>query len=520
MITVALPVMIPLTAGALCLLIWGRARIQAAVAIIALVAMLLSSVALLVRADSGAIDVMHFGAWDAPVGITFVADRLGAMMTVLAAITGLAAAIFSIGSLDAPRARGGHYPLLLTLVGAVAGAFLTGDLFNLYVWFELLLLSSFVLLTLGGTRPQLEGAIKYVTLNLIGSLIFLATVGLIYGATGTLNMAHLARIIPTLDPAFATALAAPLLVAFGIKAAVFPVFYWLPASYHTPPPVVSALFAGLLTKVGVYALIRSILLFAGQETELVGVVVLWVAGFTMLTGVLGAVAQTDMRRILSFHIVSQIGYMLMGLGIAMAVVAKGGPDAGGLAALALAGSIFYIFHHIVVKTNLFLVSGAVIRARGDSNLATLGGLLATHPALAVLFLFSALSLAGIPILSGFWAKVALVKSGLIAEQWAIVAASLIVSILTLFSMMKIWTAAFWGQTPESAPSPRDRAHRLGASIYGPIAGLAVVSLAIALGGSVAFGFASRTAEQLLDPSDYERAVLPAPAIAPDAEGGV
>jgi len=518
MITVALPVLIPLTAGALCLLVWGRARLQAGLAIAALAGMLASSAALLIRADSGAIDVMHFGAWDAPVGITFVSDRFGALMSVLASLVGLAAAIFSVGSLDPARARGGHYPLLLTLVGAVAGAFLTGDLFNLYVWFELLLLSSFVLLTLGGTRPQLEGAIKYVTLNLIGSLLFLATVGLIYGATGTLNMAHLSRLVPELDPTFATALAAPLLVAFGIKAAVFPVFFWLPASYHTPPPVVSALFAGLLTKVGVYALIRSVLLFAGQETGLLATVVLWTAGLTMLTGVLGAVAQSDMRRILSFHIVSQIGYMLMGLGVSMAVVARGGPEAGGLAALALAGSVFYIFHHIVVKTNLFLVSGAVIRARGDSNLAGLGGLLATHPALAGLFLFSALSLAGIPILSGFWAKVALVKSGLIAGQWAIVAASLVVSILTLFSMMKIWTGAFWGATPASAPPAGARERRLGASIYGPIAGLAAVTLALAAGGSVAFGFASRTAEQLLDPADYQRAVLPA-SVAPASAGG-
>jgi multicomponent Na+:H+ antiporter subunit D len=226
----------------------------------------------------------------------------------------------------------------------------------------------------------------------------------------------------------------------------------------------------------------------------------------MLSGVLGAVAQNDMRRILSFHIVSQIGYMLMGLGIALAVVASGDAPPE-IAALALAGAVFYIFHHIVVKTNLFLLSGAVIRLRGHSQLDGLGGLLSTHPALAGLFLFSALSLAGIPILSGFWAKVALVKGGLIAGQWPIVAASLVVSILTLFSMMKIWTNAFWGAAPDPAPGSA-REPRLGPAVYAPILLLAAISLFFAAFGHVAYGFAERTAEQLLDPADYTRAVLP------------
>ncbi len=505
MTLVALPVLIPLFAGALCLLVWGRARAQAAIAVLATLGMLAASLALLARADAGNIDVIHFGAWNAPVGISFVADRLGALMTTLAAVTGLAAAVFSIGTLDEPRARGGHYPLLLTLVGAVAGAFLTGDLFNLYVWFELLLLSSFVLLTLGGERPQLEGAIKYVTLNLVGSVLFLASIGLIYGAAGTLNMADLAQRLGDLEPAFATAVCAPLLVAFGIKAAVFPVFFWLPASYHTPPPVVSALFAGLLTKVGVYSIIRACLLFAGHEVELLARAVIWIAGLTMLSGVLGAVAQSDMRRILSFHIVSQIGYMLMGLGIAMIVVATGDAPPE-IAALALAGAVFYVFHHIIVKTNLFLLSGAVIRLRGHSRLDDLSGLLSTHPALAGLFLFSALSLAGIPILSGFWTKVALVKGGLIAGQWPIVAVSLVVSLLTLFSMMKIWTNAFWGPAPEDNERPADEP-RLGLAVYAPILFLAAISLFFALGGPVAYRFAERTAVQLLEPADYARAVL-------------
>ena len=316
-----LPILLPLLSAALCLLVWGNVRWQAGVAVLTMALHLAVSLALLFTVREQGIQHVDVGGWEAPIGITLVADLLACLMVLLTSIVGLAVVVYSIATIDRTRARFGHYPLTLTLLGAVSGAFLTGDLFNLYVWFELLLLSSFVLLTLGGERGQLEGAIKYVTLNLISSMLFLASIGLIYGFTGTLNMADLAvRLDGLHSPREATMLAAPLLAAFGIKAAVFPFFFWLPASYHTPPPVVSALFAGLLTKVGVYSIIRSLTLLFDQEWAILSDVVLVVAGLTMVTGVLGAIAQNDMRRILSFHIVSQIGYMLMGLGVAMAVV--------------------------------------------------------------------------------------------------------------------------------------------------------------------------------------------------------
>jgi multicomponent Na+:H+ antiporter subunit D len=503
---VALPILLCLFSGALCLLCWGHVRLHKAIAVVTMAAHVVVSVVLLSTVREQGILHVYVGGWQAPIGITLVADLLACIMTLLTSIVGLAAVLFSCATTDDDRARNGHFVLTLTLLGAVCGAFLTGDLFNLYVWFELLLLSSFVLLTLGGERAQLEGAVKYVTLNLVSSVLFLVSIGLIYGFTGTLNMADLARSLDELDPREATMLAAPLLTAFGIKAAVFPFFFWLPASYHTPPPVVSALFAGLLTKVGVYSIFRALLLMFDQEWDLLGTVVLAVAGLTMFTGVIGAIAQKDMRRILSFHIVSQIGYMLMGLGIAIEAIAHGDPaDA---AAIALAGGVFYILHHIIVKTNLFLISGVVFHTEGTSELAEVNGLAITRPYVATLFLVSALSLAGIPILSGFWAKVALVRGGLQAGEFPIVTVSLLVSLLTLFSMTKIWTQLFWGDpsdNPEAAnPTANVRLMLL------PASALAAMTITIGLGAQVLFDLAIETADQLLDQSAYIDAVLPAP----------
>ena len=502
---IALPVLIPMLGAALCLLFWGRSRPQAILALASTASMLAASVWILSDVRDGTILTLNFGGWQAPFGITFVADLFGAIMVTLGAIVGVAVMAFSVGASDRLRASSGHYPLSLTLLAAVSGAFLTGDLFNLYVWFELMLLSSFVLLTLGGERGQLEGAIKYVTLNLLSSMLFLMAIGLIYGTVGTLNMADLARRIDELqDPKLATLLATLLLVSFGIKAGAFPFFFWLPASYHTPPPAVSALFSGLLTKVGVYAIIRVVSLIFDQEWSLLGDVVLVVAGMTMVTGVLGAIVQNDMRRILSFHIVSQIGYMLMGLGIAIGLVGSLGASSP-VAVLAMSGAVFYIFHHIIVKANLFLISGAVLITTGSTNLKEVNGLAKSHPFLSILFLISSMSLAGIPILSGFWAKFVLVRGGLEAGSYTIVIVALAVSLLTLYSMTKIWTQVFWGEPDDLKSPPLDR--RTKAWVYSPIAGMCVLTICIGIGAEASASLALDAAEQLLDSSKYIAAVF-------------
>jgi multicomponent Na+:H+ antiporter subunit D len=286
-----------------------------------------------------------------------------------------------------------------------------------------------------------------------------------------------------------SALAVLFLVAFGLKAAVFPLFFWLPASYHTCPVPVSAIFAGLLTKVGVYVLIRVFTLLFVHDVEYTHSLLLAISVLTMITGVLGALAQNEFRRILSFHIISQIGYMLFGLAL--------------FTPLALAGSIFYIVHHIIVKTNLFLVSGVARRLGGSFELKRLGGLNALHPALGALFLIPALSLAGLPPLSGFFAKLALVQAGLDQQRYLAVGVALAVSLMTLLSMMKIWNEAFW----KAAPSSQIRGSGAEATMMMPIAALAALTVMTGFGVGPLFELSQAAAHQLLDRGSYVAAVL-------------
>src|SRR5688572_24676152 len=444
-VLLVLPLVIPLRTAAVSILT-SRADLQLSVLAVAdAPALLGAGRELLAFVWRHGICATQAGSWPAPFGITLVADLLGALMVVLAGVVGLAVVLFSLGSMDRRREAFGYYPLVHALLLGVCGAFLTGDLFNLYVWFEVMLMSSFVLLALGGERPQLQGGIKYVTLNLVSSAVFLAAVGILYGLTGTLNLADLARKLDAMGQASTvTAVAMLFLVAFGIKAAVFPLFFWLPASYHTPPGPVSALFVGLLTKVGVYALIRVFTLLFVKDAAFTHQMILVVSGLTMVAGVLGAIAQDEFRRVLSFLHIGQIGYMTMGLALA------GLTDSPSLAVLALAGSVFYIVHHIAAMTNLFLVSSVVRRLCGTFELKRQGGLYQTQPLLAALFLVPALSLGGMPPLSGFFAKLSLVQAGLGAGRYAIVAAALVVGLLTLFSMTRIWAEAFWKPLPQDA----------------------------------------------------------------------
>ncbi|MBD3222335.1 Na+/H+ antiporter subunit D [bacterium] len=494
-LVLTLPVVIPLATAILTLALREHRAAQRTASVTGWTGLLGVAIWLLIEVqDAGAIAV-QLGGWPAPYGITFVADRLSALMVLVSAAMGLAVGLYSLAGLSPEREHHGHHTLFHVLLMGVNGSFLTGDLFNLYVWFEVMLIASFVLVTLGGRRGQLEGGLKYMTLNLLGSMIFLASVGFLYSQTGTLNMAHLHVVLDESGGGtLLLTISVLLLIAFGIKAAVFPLFMWLPTSYHTPPTAVSAIFAGLLTKVGVYALIRAFTLIFTFDVGWTHSLLLWLAGLTMASGVLGAMVQGSVRRILSFHIVSQIGYMVMGLAL--------------YTLAGLAGAVFYIIHHIVVKTNLFLIGGLIARVCGSAELSRVGGLIRKRPLLAGLFLIPGLSLAGIPPLSGFWAKFAVIKASLEVDAWVIAAVALAVGLWTLFSMMKIWSEAFWKPDPEDercVPVPMDLASRvLG---YGPVIALALVTIAIGLYPAWLADHAAASAVQLLEPDDYLRAVL-------------
>ncbi|MCO7245033.1 Na+/H+ antiporter subunit D [Halomonas sp. Mc5H-6] len=493
---IALPILIPLFAGAVSLVFWRSRGMQRFVAVAGTGSLLVTACWLLATVNRDGILVMHMGNWQAPFGISLVADLLGAIMVVLTGIIGFAVALYSLATAGRGHEKFGYFPLMHLLLAGVAGAFLTGDIFNLYVWFEVMLVASFALLILGSEKAQMEGAIKYVTLNLVSSVIFLVAVGLLYGMVGTLNMADIARRLGALeDTGMVDVLAMMFMVAFGIKAAAFPLFFWLPASYHTPPVAVSALFAGLLTKVGVYALYRVFTLIFNQSPGYTHEILLWGAGLTMLSGVLGAAAQFEFRRILSFHIVSQIGYMILGLAL--------------FTPLAIIGGVFYIMHHIIVKTNLFLVSGIVRRLRGTYQLKQLGGLYRSHPWLAVLFLIPALSLAGMPPLSGFFAKFIVIRAGVEAEAWGVTFIALLVGLLTLYSMIKIWAEVFWKSPPEDGdvdPYPAIGQREMWLMTT-PVVGLALCTVFIGLNAEPIYSLAEASATELLDPSRYIEAVL-------------
>ena len=484
-----LPLFIPLTGAALALAVSRSVPIQRAIALASAIAMVIASGALLYAAIGEPAELVTLGGWEQPVGINLKIDALSGILVFLTAVLGLVAVWFSDTDIDGPRKHWGYYPLVLFMLMGVCGAFLTADIFNLYVWFEVMLGASFVLVTLGSTRAQLRGGISYVVINLVGSVMFLIAVGLIYGSTQTLEYetlsARLAGLHET-SPGLVAAIQALLLTGFAVKAAMFPLFYWLPASYHTPPPAISALFAGLLTKVGVYAMMRVIIGLFPVEPGLFMILGVG-AALTMITGVFAALAQMDVRRILIVHIVSQIGYLVAGVALAGDVATED-------RVTALTAGIFYTVHIIIVKTNLILISGIILRREGTEEIKKLGGLAKHVPWLGLVFILSALSLAGLPPFSGFWAKVAIIDAALEVEHILIAVFAVTTGLFTLMSMMKIWTGVFWGVRPETAPASPPGTP---ASMAVPVVALTIVTVAVGLYPQPLFDLCEQAAVQLV-----------------------
>lgn len=486
---VPLPVLVPLAGVALGIIVSRWRPVQRVISLAALLIGLIVNVLLLIEVDNSGLVAQVGGGWTAPLGIAFVIDRLSAIMLVVSSAVLLLVMVFAVGQGDEERQQPSFHPLYLVLAAGVSASFVTADLFNLFVAFEMMLAASYVLITLGGRAEQIRSGMSYVVISLIASTLFITVLALVYTATGTVNMADLAERFVNVDPGVKAAFAMALLVVFGIKAGLFPLFFWLPDSYPTAPGPITAVFAGLLTKVGVYAIIRTQTLLFGMP-EWMGTVLLVVAAVTMVIGVLGAISQDDMKRILAFHIISQIGYMIFGLGL--------------FTVAGVAGAIFYIVHHIVVKTALFLATALVDRRAGSSRLSEVGGLVRSAPVIALLFAVPALSLAGLPPFSGFLAKFSLVEAGLSVGSGAMVAVSLVVGLLTLYSMTKIWSGVFWGEAEEAPVREPEGRERLGGPVWMvvPTAVLVVLSLAFSVWAGSIYDFAVRAAEDLLDPTMY------------------
>lgn len=473
----------PLLAAALTLVVGRRLALQRVLTTGAVAGVLAGAIALLYGADDAGPVVAQMGGWQAPGGITLIADRFSAIVLTVSSAMLLAVLLFASAQLGRDALDWWFHTKYLALTTGVVLSLVTGDLFTLFVGFEVMLVASYVLLTVRSGRAEIRSTMSYVVINLVASAMFLLLIGFTYGAAGTVNLADLASRLELVDPALRQGLQMMMLVVFGIKAALFPLFMWLPDSYPTAPTPVTAIFAGLLTKVGVFVIIRTqTLLFPIDGPS---AVLLFTAGATMAIGVLGAIAQNDVKRILSFHIVSQIGYMMMGLGL--------------LSAAGLAAAILYISHHIIVKTGLFLVGGLVESEYGTGALDATGGLLHRRPVVAALFLPLGLSLAGIPPFSGFVAKLALVQEGLALGRGVIVGVSLGVSLLTLYSMTKIWGATFWGE-----PKPSETRAR--GSMIAATSLVVALSLGVAMFAGPIYDLSTRAATDLLDPAVYIDAV--------------
>jgi multicomponent Na+:H+ antiporter subunit D len=484
-----LPILVPLTTAVILLLAPTRPLLQRWIALTGSILLLASAAILFRRVDADGIQVLQVSGWPAPFGITLVADLLAAMLVVAVGIVGVAIAGAAFAGVDPKREAFGYHPLIQILLMGVSGAFLTGDLFNLYVWFEVMLVASFVLMAMHRTSAQVEAAFKYVTINLIASSIFLTALGLLYGLAGTLNMADLARVWPTLrTPGIDLVLAVLFAIAFSIKAGLFPLFFWLPASYHTPPAAIGAAFAGLLTKVGVYALVRMFTLLFQTAPSGLFTLLLVMSALTMVIGLVAALSERDFRRILSFNLVGHIGYTTASLSL--------------MTPAALAGAIFYVLHHIVVITNLFLVSGVLLRLRRTTDMTALGGLYRNQPVFSALAMVPIFSLAGVPPLSGFLGKLAIVQGMFGAGAYWLGGVVLAVGLLTLLSMGRTWADGFWRPAAEEG----DRATP-GTSLLIVISGLSLVTVAMTFGAGPLFELTSRAADQLLQRDEYIRAVL-------------
>ncbi|MEH1014989.1 Na+/H+ antiporter subunit D [Micromonospora sp. CPCC 206060] len=493
---VPLPVVMPLLGAALTLLLAPWPRLQRTVSVFTLSATLMVAAVLLVGAYRHGPVVAQIGGWQPPVGIVLVADQLAALMLTVSAAVTLCVLLYSIGQGQGENLEKApvsiYHPTYLVLTAGVTNAFLAGDLFNLFVGFEILLAASYVLITLGGTEVRIRTGSTYVLVSILSSTIFLSAVGLVYLATGTVNLAQLAARLDALPQGVRLLLELMLLLAFAIKAAVFPVSAWLPDSYPTAPAPVTAVFAGLLTKVGVYAIIRTeTLLFPDVRVD--GLLMV-VAGLTMLVGILGAVAQSDIRRLFSFTLVSHIGYMIFGVALATAA--------------ALSGAIFYVVHHITIQTTLFLVAGLVEQRAGSTDLRRLGGLARVAPLLGVLFFLPAMNLAGIPPFSGFLGKLGLLQAGA-AEggtlPWSLVAAGTLTSLLTLYVASRVWNIAFWREPRVATAEPRGR---LPALMVVATTALVALGVALTLVAGPLFAVTADAAADLRQRTPYVEAVLP------------
>ena len=491
------PILMHMFTAIVLLFFWQKVMIQKIISIVGNSIAFLLCLRLFEMTLSQGYLTLQLGGWQAPFGITFISDTLSAIMVLLTALVSLAVGIYSTASLNVSRIKYGYFFIFHFLIMGLLGAFLTGDIFNMYVWFEVVIISSFILLTVGGKKMQMEGAIKYVTMNMLASVIFLTAIAVLYGITGTLNIADIANKITLVEnKGLVTVTSLLFFVGFGIKSAVFPLYFWLPSAYHTPPSAIAAIFGGLLTKMGIYAMLR-VFTVIFQPDYFTLTLFSIIAVLTLITGALGTINKRSIRRILSYLIICHIGYLIAGLGLNTE--------------LAFVALVFYLIHDVVVKSNVFMISGVILKMRETVDITRLGSLLKDYPKFSFVVALVFFSLIGIPPLSGFWPKILLFQESFKQENYILLAGLIVASFVTLFVIVRIWSEAFWKESPKHITEEID--HFAPFSLSGkialitPIIGLAAVSLLIGLNANSFIKLSEKAAYEMKRPEIYINNVL-------------
>lgn len=441
--------------------------------------------------------VLQLGNWQAPFGLTFVADGLSAIVFLAMSTTLVCCGLYALADIEKSQYKSGFLLAFWVLTLGLCGVLFTGDLFNLYVWFEVILIGSFILMGLGKPTFWLYNKFKYVILNLTGTFLMLTAIAMMYGYSGTLNMADFAQTAllhkNTNSGGLLLSIVLLFFLALAIKSATFPVFNWLPAAYHSTSHTTSSLMGGLITKIGLYVIMRFWFNIYPLHSTFLTSLIIFLALATMILGVLGAIAQYDYRRILAFDIISQVGYVLLAVGLATRQ--------------ALAAAIFFLIHNILTKMTLFMTAGIANALTGQQDIRKMGGIYQFYPKLAWLFLIPALSLAGLPPLAGFWAKFLIVKSALSGGDLALAFIILAVSLVTLYAMSRIWQLAYWqpAQTYLNLPHQSPNGN-LGGLIFPTALGVAAILL-ISLYPFPLYHFIQITSRELINPELYIHAVL-------------
>lgn len=486
---VVMPIVIPLTMGMILILFRNKIAFHRLTSLFTILATGILSSILLYQVNNDGIQTLQLGGWDAPFGIILAADMFSVLLLITTSAVSLCCLLYAFRSIGIERENHFFYPLFLFLITGVNGSFLTGDLFNLYVCFEVMLIASYVLIVHGGTKIQLRESFKYVLVNVVSSFLFLVAIAYLYAITGTLNLAHLSlRIAEAGQDGLLTTVALLFLIVFGMKAALF-LFFWLPGSYSTPPTAVAAIFAALLTKVGIYAIIRMFTLVFYHETGLTHLLIGILAGLTMLFGAIGAVAYNDIKQIITYNVIIGAGLVLAGL--------------AAFTEEAFTGMIFYLIHDMIIKALLFLLGGTVIYLTGTSKMKEISGLIRNHPYLGWIFFIAALSVSGIPPLSGLLGKVLVTKGTFESGYYWLGAVALFTSLMVMYSVLKIFMHVFWGETTISDEMEKGTTKGL----MHPMVFLTAATILLGIGAEGLAPFVQAASIQLLDPNVYIEAIF-------------